>query len=486
MYRTVAQLDSLTSTLANWFPQLCTRVRLPERSVQGRDVFALRMRSGSGTDRRGVLLVGGTHSRELMNPDALVELAVDLVVSRLNGTDIVYGGRTWSAQDVKLILETLDVWIVPCINPDGRQHVLTVDGMWRKNLRDNPGTACDGVDLNRNAAILWGVTEGQTSCSPCSDVYAGPGAFSEPETRNVKHLLDTRTIHTFADVHSYSELVLYPWGHAFNQSTDPAQRFTTLPTGTCAPIGIPGYQEYITVRDQQRFETVAGRIVDAIAAVRGRAYTPQTGRALYATTGTQSDYAYSRHIANPALGKTYGFTFETGPRAATIEDSFHPADPTLIKRDAKSGLMALAQQSICAFDLIGLKLLGRRNEVDALRTVRDDALAKTEAGREWITLIERVELPLAPLLSKDERLAAKAAKLLARAGQLVTDAKEQVGDGEIDLGLDLVRELDARGEAEDGEVRADLKAISALLDRLRGLRPAEVVEHLTSRGPRDG
>lgn len=158
----------------------------------------------------------------------------------------------------------------------------------------------------------------------------------------------------------------------------------------------PGYREYITVRDQQRFETVAGRIVDAIAAVRGRAYTPQTGRALYATTGTQSDYAYSRHIANPALGKTYGFTFETGPRAATIEDSFHPADPTLIKRDAKSGLIALAQQSICAFDLIGLKLLGRRNEVDALRTVRDDALAKTEAGREWITLIERVELPLAP------------------------------------------------------------------------------------------
>ena len=486
MYRTVAQLDSLTSALANWFPQLCTRTRLPERSVQGRDVFALRMRSGSGTDRRGVLLVGGTHSRELMNPDALVELAVDLVVSRLNGTDIVYGGRTWSAQDVKLILETLDVWIVPCINPDGRQHVLTVDGMWRKNLRDNPGTACDGVDLNRNAAILWGVTEGQTSCSPCSDVYAGPGAFSEPETRNVKHLLDTQTIHTFADVHSYSELVLYPWGHAFNQSTDPARRFTTLPTGTCAPIGVPGYQEYITVRDQQRFETVAGRIVDAIAAVRGRAYTPQTGRALYATTGTQSDYAYSRHIANPALGKTYGFTFETGPRAATIEDSFHPADPTLIKRDAKSGLLALAQQSICAFDLIGLKLLGRRNEVDELRTVRDDALAKTEAGREWITLIERVELPLAPLLLNDERLAAKAAKLLARAGQLVTDAKEQVGDGEIDLGLDLVRELDARGEAEDGEARADLKAVSALLERLRGLTPAEVVEHLTSRGPHDG
>lgn len=83
-------------------------------------------------------------------------------------------------------------------------------------------------------------------------------------------------------------------------------------------------------------------------------------------------------------------------------------------------------------------------------------------------------------------MAGKAAKLLARAGQLMTDAKERVGDGEIDLGLDLVRELDARGGAENDDVRADLKAVGALLERMRGLSSAEVLEHLTSRGPRDG
>ncbi|NNN31420.1 hypothetical protein HLK59_13805 [Streptomyces sp. S3(2020)] len=157
----------------------------------------------------------------------------------------------------------------------------------------------------------------------------------------------------------------------------------------------------------------------------------------------------------------------------------------LIKRDAKAGLIALAQQSVCAFDLIGLKLLGRTSEVDALRTVRDEALAKTEAGREWITLIERIELPIAPLLLDDERLAAKAGKLLARAGQLVTDTKEQVGDGEVDLGLDLLRDLDTRGGADSSDLRADLKAVSALLERLRGLSSPEVLKHLTSRGPRN-
>ena len=88
--------------------------------MQGRTVYALRLRAGAGDGRRGVLLVGGTHARELMNPDLLVELAVHLIVSYRNGTDIVLGDRTWPAQDIEVILEALDIYLVPCINPDGR------------------------------------------------------------------------------------------------------------------------------------------------------------------------------------------------------------------------------------------------------------------------------------------------------------------------------------------------------------------------------
>src|SRR3954466_9997276 len=102
MYRTIAQLDVLTAALANTSPQIFTRVQLPETSVQGRPVFALRMRAGGGPDRRGVLIVGGTHARELMNPDAIVELAVDLLQSYTKSTDVVYGGKTWPAQDVRI------------------------------------------------------------------------------------------------------------------------------------------------------------------------------------------------------------------------------------------------------------------------------------------------------------------------------------------------------------------------------------------------
>ncbi|MDQ3849902.1 MAG: hypothetical protein M3296_04715 [Actinomycetota bacterium] len=345
MYRTIAQLDALIRLLATRFGQYFTRIRLPEDSVEGRAIYALRMRAGGGGDRPGVLLIGGTHARELMNPDALVELAVDLLVSHANGTDIVYGGRRWPAGDVRLVLETLDLWFLPCLNPDGRRHVMTVDDLWRKNRRDNPQTPCDGVDLNRNLDLLWGVTEGQTSCSPCSDVFCGPSAFSEPETRNVAHLLDTRRIDCFADVHSYSELVLYPWGHAPAQTVDPTQRFTGLPSGTCAPLGRPGYEEYMDPQDLRRFETVGQRIADAIAAVRGRVYTSQPGVGLYPTTGTTSDYAYSRHIADPGLRKTFAYTFETGPFVGDVRQSFHPTDPEPVKRDAKSGMLALAHST---------------------------------------------------------------------------------------------------------------------------------------------
>lgn len=346
MYRTVAQLTAVVEQLVAAAPDLCTLLPLPQPSIQGTPVSAVRIAAPGPTPvdaRPAVLLIAGTHARELMNPDLLVELAVDLVAAHRNGTDVVLGGRTWQAAQLRTMLEAVSLYLLPCVNPDGRTYVMTVDDMWRKNRRDNPGISCDGVDLNRNADILWGVTEGQTSCSPCTDIYCGSAAFSEPENRNVKYLLDTHPIDHFVDVHSFSELVIYPWGHAVNQSTDPAQNFRTLPTGTCRPLGRRGYREYIAPDDLALFQRVAQRIVDEIAAVRGRRYSPEPGMTLYPTTGTHSDYAWSRHLADPAQYKTYGFTMETGPSGDDAREAFHPRDPEPIKREAESGLLALIQ-----------------------------------------------------------------------------------------------------------------------------------------------
>jgi len=484
MYRTGAQLDSVMNILSLFFPQLCTRVQLPNASVLGLPVYALRIRGGTGTNRRGVLIVGGTHARELMNPDAIADLQLDLVQAYLNETGLTLGGKSFSATDIKVMVETLDIWTLPCLNPDGREYVLNVDDMWRKNRRDNPNTPCDGVDLNRNFDIVWGVISGQISCNPCADTFVGATAFSEPETLNVKYICDTYRIDVFVDVHSFSELVLFPWGHAPTQTTDPSQNFTTLATGTCAPLTPPGYQEYMPPSDHLRYTTVAQRIVDSIHAVRGRNYTPEPSRALYGTTGTSCDYVYSRHIANPALRKTYGFSFETGPFTGNAADSFHPADPTLIKRDAMAGMLTLIQQSICAIELIGTLAITSTADMRTLRAIRDQRLATTDAGRAWIALFERIQLPLLGAAFANPTLAREATQVLERIGDLVGRHDAVVSDRDVKRGLAM---LDAIGRADTlNALRGELAAVRAQLTKARGKRLRTVIDTLMRTKPPAG
>ena len=196
MYLTVPQIDWMIDLLSATRPDFFTKVTLNEPSIEGRSVNGIRLHAGPSTSRSAVLILGGTHARELMNPDSILDLAVELFLSYENGTDLKYGNRTWPADEVRIFMEDLDTGLRRATNPDGRQFVLTTDHLWRKNRWVNPNAArpiCHGVDLNRNADFMWGVTMGQTSCDACTIVYCGPAAFSEPETRNIRHLLRLRT-----------------------------------------------------------------------------------------------------------------------------------------------------------------------------------------------------------------------------------------------------------------------------------------------------
>lgn len=475
MYRTVAQLDSVMQILALFFPQMCTRIELPNRSVQGRPIFALKIHAGSATNRRGVLLIGGMHARELMNPDALAELQLDLVQAYLNETGLTYGGKVFSTLDIKSMLESLDVWMLPCANPDGREYVMNVNNMWRPNRRHNPGTTCDGVDVNRNCDIVWGVTTSTASCNPCQETYVGTGPFSEPESLNIKYLCDTFRIDVFLDVHSYSEFVLFPWGHAPTQTVDPGQRFTTLATGTCLPLSPPTYKEYMLPRDQLRFQKVSGKIVDDIRAVRGRTYKAGTVfDVVYATTGTSSDYVYSRHIANGALHKTYGFAFETGPFDTNIPNSFHPTDPTAIKRDAKAGMISLMLQSICAIEFIGASLLDA--SVKPIRDVRDKKLETTAGGRRAIAMFERIQTSFLGLILEDKSLTKEAMILLERATSLLANEKAIVKAGDIKRGLALVDSVTSR--VSSASLRRDLNTVRKQLVNASGKSVRAILDQI--------
>ncbi|KIH52294.1 zinc carboxypeptidase, partial [Ancylostoma duodenale] len=75
-----------------------------------------------------------------------------------------------------------------------------------------PRTACcQGVDLNRN--FDWFFGQVGSSTDPCSEIYQGAYAFSEPETASVRDFLQRHKVHTFLTFHSYSQILMYPFGH---------------------------------------------------------------------------------------------------------------------------------------------------------------------------------------------------------------------------------------------------------------------------------
>jgi hypothetical protein len=165
----------------------------------------------------------------------------------------------------------------------------------------------------------------------------------------------------------------------------------------------------------------------------------------------------------------------------TAEESFHPSDPALVKRDTKSGMVALLQQSICAIELIGLQFFRAQTEVNALRKVRDKLLASTEAGREWIALFERIELPVLATMLGDRDLLSETAELVKRSAGLARDDAVKLTGEEVDAGLKVTRKL--RTRVADPELGKDVRAIEVQLDAMRGISMAKAVERLMARAP---
>lgn len=114
--------------------------------------------------------------------------------------------------EVSYLVNNMQMYFVPCINPDGylynEQTNPNGGGMWRKNRRNNGGSF--GVDLNRNYSYGWGTTG--TSTNPNNDTYCGPSAFSEPETQAMRWLVQNNNFITAFNAHTYAEDILFPIG----------------------------------------------------------------------------------------------------------------------------------------------------------------------------------------------------------------------------------------------------------------------------------
>lgn len=203
-YTTYDELMTALQNLETQYPTICKLYDIGD-TWESRQIWALKISDNPTENEAGekdILINGNHHAREVMTVEVPLYLAQQLCVK--------YPGDP----DVKLIVENVETWIVPMLNPDGHNWVFTNYNMWRKNRRNNGGSY--GVDLNRNYDYHWG--ESGASHTPSSDTYCGPNAFSEPETQALRDLLNNSS-HQFEychNYHSYGRDMLFPW--AYQQS----------------------------------------------------------------------------------------------------------------------------------------------------------------------------------------------------------------------------------------------------------------------------
>jgi hypothetical protein len=280
-YRTIDQLYTQLSDWTAQYPDIASLSTIGH-SFENRELKVMRLTHHSTTGfKPRFFLMANIHGRELITNETAMVFIQKLLQGYGNDPDI-----TW-------LLDYDEIDVLVSANPDG--HVKNEQNLslyWRKNTHPYGSCTFYGVDLNRNSDFEWGGAG--ASNVPCEETYRGPTAHSEPETQAVENFvqslfLDQRgpgesdaapitTTGVLITLHSYGNLVLWPWGW----------------TSTAAPNS-----------------TQLQKFGQKLAAFNG--YTPQQAVGLYPTSGTTDDWAYGE------LGLA-SYTFEIG----SDSDGFYP------------------------------------------------------------------------------------------------------------------------------------------------------------------
>jgi hypothetical protein len=262
-------------------------------SVEGRPILAVKIGpAGDDPERPNVLFMGTHHAREWISTAVAMRLI------------------RWLADSGGGILATRDVWVIPVENPDGYQYSFTTDRWWRKNRRPNSNGSY-GVDPNRNYPAFWGADDYGSSALQYAETYRGTSPGSEPETQAVMAFHAAHPPVVSLSYHSYSGLVLYPYGFRAGQLPPDLERYRALAGTDIAP----------TIWD-----SVPGSPFDR--------YHPGPGWNLYTTNGEYTDWAYSAH-------RTIAFTTEltSGCCIAGLYYGFDfPDDSALVERVFRDNL----------------------------------------------------------------------------------------------------------------------------------------------------
>ena len=227
------------------------------------------------------------------------------------------------------------------------------------------------------------------------------------------------------DIHSYSELVLYPWGDDENQTTDPNQNFRTRPSMVSAESSAAATRSTSPPATCMITSSWRSAIRDGIAAVRGRVYTAQQSIALYPTTATTHDYAYARHFVDTGRRRILGFTLETARE-------FQPADARegQVIEEVSAGLMECLVETMCPADALA-SLLDATFPLSAMRAFRDQTMRGIASGKRYESMLSEHAFELIGLATGNEDVRAAGETLLRTAARLTERDAEKIAAGDL-------------------------------------------------------
>ena len=106
-YLNVEEIEAALAALEASYPDTSRRIALPNPTPEGRQSHALRIGPADADGTATVVIIGGMHAREWVPPDALVYLAADLLEAHSLGTGLRYGGQSFSATEIRDLIEGL-------------------------------------------------------------------------------------------------------------------------------------------------------------------------------------------------------------------------------------------------------------------------------------------------------------------------------------------------------------------------------------------
>lgn len=463
-YFTAAEIASEIVSLSVSFPAICKRQDMspPTFSLthDGKTMSYLKIGNGVGPNRPRVLITTGIHAREWVPPNAMLRQVRRLLKAYTAGTDIAipsftdpvtsitYPAFNLPLPEIKRIIETLDLYYVPLVNPDGFAFTLAVNDFahtnWRKNRRPpSPPSAdpdCVGVDLNRNFDIAFDINSYYSTVAAATlptftnscdhDLFHGPSAASEPETQNIVKLCNTESIQFSLDIHSFGRLLFFPWVTEDTQDADKDKNFHNPAWDRSGANGGRdivggGYGEFFPNDNPLKLRTthilVANRMKQAILKTAGAdanaqansTYKVDHGAALVGISpGSMMDWIFSRQFRGLTTQTTHCFAMECGfADDGGFQPDFVKKFPK-VEREVIAAVHAYlsfistwqppkSSSSTCPC-FIATAAFGSAHHphVEFLRGLRDQAFRETPFGARFIEAVERVYYRFSPAIAR--------------------------------------------------------------------------------------